>query len=99
MFTTRRFTVAAALGLALCAVPAMAAPVAVQYGDLDLATAQGQKTLDNRLDSAAREACGYDKITTGSRLPSSAAAACYKQAKAQLKEKVASLVSNANLGG
>lgn len=97
MFTTRIF--AAAIGLALTAAPALAAPVAVQYDDLDLTTASGQKTLDRRLDSAAREACGYDRMTTGSRLRSSEAAACYRETKSQMKEKVAALVSNANLGG
>jgi len=97
MFTTKIF--AAAIGLALTAAPAFAAPVSVQYSDLDLATATGQKTLDRRLDSAAREVCGYDRITTGSRLRSTEAATCYKQTKAQMKEKVAALVSNANLGG
>lgn len=44
------------------ATPALAQPathsVAVHYGDLDLASADGRATLDSRLRQAVRTACG-----------------------------------------
>jgi UrcA family protein len=48
-----------ALALA-CAAPAMAEPVsvAVPYGDLDLSKDADRKTLDARLERAARKLCG-----------------------------------------
>lgn len=54
---------AAALGAALCATPAMAGTQAathherVPYGDLNLASADGQAQLQERLDRAALRAC------------------------------------------
>jgi UrcA family protein len=43
-----------------CAAPALAesVSVAVPYGDLDLTAAAGRKTLDERLERAARRVCG-----------------------------------------
>ncbi len=53
-------TIAAAL--LASATPAFAQPashsVAVHYGDLDLASADGRATLDSRLRQAVRTACG-----------------------------------------
>ncbi len=48
---------------ALWALPAAAQPAAeatrvVYYGDLDLATHEGRRTLDNRIGVAVRSACG-----------------------------------------
>ena len=60
------------ISLALAATAAFAVPAAaetqtttrgVQYKDLDLATEAGQKELENRLDSAAREVCGVRRAT------------------------------------
>jgi UrcA family protein len=37
--------------------------MAVEYGDLNLATAGGQRRLDRRIESAARTICGsYDRL-------------------------------------
>lgn len=59
-----------ALSTALVAAPAFAAgshqdststtSELVQYGDLDLTTAKGQKTLKRRLDDASRRVCMFD---------------------------------------
>ncbi|MEJ2410755.1 MAG: UrcA family protein [Novosphingobium sp.] len=99
---------AAVAGLALTATTAPAfagetAKVRVEYNDLDLTTAKGQRTLERRLKSAARHTCGMDQIVTGSHLPSPASRACYDEATARSKEVMASAIenatSNSRLGG
>lgn len=96
---------AALLGLTLTAAPALAdeaTQIKVAYKDLDLTTSEGQRTLDRRLDAAAREACGYSEGVTGTRLRSSQATTCYKQARAKAKDVMASAVDKASdnrLGG
>ena len=89
---------------AAVAVPAHAAStdsasVAVRYSDLDLATEQGQKTLEERLDRAARQVCGLDERATGTRIAGREATACYRQAKEQLARQVARVVDNSRTGG
>lgn len=93
---------AALLGLALTSAPAFAAEqteVKVAYADLDLTTPEGQRTLERRLDTAARKACGYGSVTTGSRLRSTQSDACFKQARSKAKEMMASATGNGRLGG
>lgn len=98
---------AALLAITLtAAAPAFAgdtAQVKVGYSDLDLTTMEGQHTLERRLDTAARNACGYDERVTGTRIPSARAQSCYKQAKAKARNVMASAVENARgatgLGG
>lgn len=52
---------AGAAGAAQAAVPADAAPsVVVRYGDLDLSTTEGVRTLYQRITVAARKVCPYD---------------------------------------
>ncbi|GGC28506.1 hypothetical protein GCM10011371_15060 [Novosphingobium marinum] len=89
----------AAIGLVLTGATAHAKDVTVTYHDLDLNTAAGQKSLEKRLDRAAREACGYDEIPTGSRLRSSDAVRCYKSVSVQARGHMAKLVDDARLGG
>jgi UrcA family protein len=79
------------------AVPALAADeqgqsVEVQYSDLDLTTPAGAKELDRRLHEAAREVCGMSNMTSGSRLRSDSAGACYRDALKQLQTRFAGLV-------
>lgn len=93
---------AAALGLALTATPAFAKDVEVRYADLNLATVDGQKTLEKRIDRAAREACDYDNRTTGTRLRSNESIACYRKAMDDVKTMMASKIQaarNSQLGG
>jgi UrcA family protein len=60
---TRMLVSAALAAAALIAAPAAAAPegstylVFVPHGDLDLATPAGERTLERRLDAAARSVC------------------------------------------
>ena len=99
---------AALLGLALTTAPAFAGAgectqVRVEYSDLDLTSADGQRTLERRLDAAARDACGYDVRVTGSSLPSKHARNCYRQARTRAKDVMAVAIDNATsdarLGG
>lgn len=103
MFKKTAPIAAALLGLALTATPSLAKDVEVRYGDLDLTSAQGQKTLEVRLRKAAREACDYDTRTTGSMLPSHEARDCYIKATQKAQGQMAAAIENAEqynrLGG
>lgn len=97
------------LALALSAaaalsVPAMAADdqpnrTSVRYHDLDLSTEAGQKELDRRLDKAARQVCGMNAATTGSRVASRDARDCYRQARTTLDRQFAAVVNRETRGG
>ncbi|VWX53700.1 UrcA family protein [Novosphingobium sp. 9U] len=87
---------AAALSIA---APAFANDVTVNYKDLDLSTAKGQSTLARRLDNAAKNACGLGGSTTGSRLGSPSAKACYKDAKTRSQATLATIIGEAQNGG
>ena len=94
---------AAALGLA-CTAPALAAEadkmaMEIEFNDLDLATPKGQKTLDKRIERAARTVCRVDEIRTGTRIISQDARACLVKARADARQKVAALIENQNRGG
>lgn len=103
----KKAPIAAALfGLALTTTPALAGEaykVRVETNDLDLTTPEGQRTLEERLDNAAREACGYDQKITGSRLPAAKARSCYRQAQSKAKDIMATAIDKATakerLGG
>lgn len=89
----------AAMGTLLASMPAMAGEIHVAYGDLDLASVEGQETLERRIDGAAREVCGYNDYTGGSRLPNAAMRRCFSQAKAGAGEQMAMAVNEERLGG
>lgn len=88
-------TLVAAPLAVVAAIPAHAAParhsqsIEVAVGDLDLATPNGQKTLQARIDRAARAVCGVDQLPTGSHIPSRDAMNCYRQAQRSAAERVA----------
>ena len=88
---------AAALGAAaVFAAPAAAettGSVAIEYADLDLSTKAGQDRLDRRIDSAARSACGMDRVVTGRFTPSTAQRECYAQTKTSVHEQVAEMIA------
>ncbi|WP_191229022.1 UrcA family protein [Aurantiacibacter xanthus] len=71
----------------------------VSYVDLDLATPEGVAELDRRIDSAAREICAVDGVTTGTRIRSRGARECYETAKSQLDRHFAQIKRDTNLGG
>ena len=91
----------AAAALGSIAVPAMAEKVSfeVEHRDLNLSTAEGQKALDRRIDSAARKACGVDVSTTGTRIRSSDARACYREMRAKARKQFAALTASEKKGG
>ncbi len=94
----------AAAAIGMVSTPAFAGPAtapttAVSYEGLDLATAEGQKILDARIDSAARSLCRMDEVRTGTRLKSAESRACYAKARASAKKQVASVVAEHQLGG
>lgn len=85
------------------AAPALAqskgGDLVIVYSDLDLDTAKGQKTLEQRIDRAAREFCSMDRKATGSRVRSNQASECYKQARTMAKQQMAKLLDDKRLGG
>ena len=94
----------AAAAIGLMATPALASPdkapsANVSFAGLDLATPEGQKELDARINSAARSICQIDKIRTGTRLKSSEARECYAKARASAKKQVASAIADQRRGG
>lgn len=95
----------AAIGLAGAAfTPAFAGEVEpmsikVTAADLDLGTAKGQRTLDNRVEKAARTVCRVNNLTTGSRILSQEAQACLVKARSDAKRQVAVMISDQQRGG
>lgn len=87
------------LALAGTAAPALAEAMVVQYSDLDLGSAEGQKVLKLRIDNAARQVCGLDQGNTGTRLRSAEATKCYREAKAKASAQFAVLVDAKRQGG
>jgi UrcA family protein len=97
-------SIALALAAASVALPAAAADaprvsVRVEYSDLDLATPAGQEELERRLDRAARTICGVDNVKTGTRLPSSWARRCMREARIDLDRQFAALIERHSSGG
>lgn len=96
MMKTVLFAAAAAITTVASAAPVLAKDVLVPYGDLDLASAQGQRTLSHRLHRAAQAACDFHAEP---RIRSEAAIACYREARARAKTQVATIIEDARLGG
>lgn len=89
----------AAFGLAGAAItPAAAAEVErmtinVSTADINLATPEGQRTLDNRLEKAARTVCRVTDITTGRRVMSHEVRQCLAKARSDSRQQVAALTA------
>jgi UrcA family protein len=91
---------AAAFGAAaVFAAPAAAESVGIQYADLDLSTKDGQEKLERRIDSAARTACGMDKVVTGRFTPSTAQRTCYRETKTSVHDQIAQAIARGNTRG
>ena len=99
----RMQSLALALATAVLAVPAAAADqapsVAVHYGDLNLTSEDGQRQLDLRLERAAREVCGVNEKATGSHLTSQHSRVCYREARRELDQQYAEVVSRKSAAG
>lgn len=90
---------AAAIGLAIPAAPALAGDVTVKYHDLALSTPEGQRTLDRRIHAAARKVCDADAPRTGTRIIRDEALRCVDDVKRQVKRQVAAVIEQHRLGG
>ena len=99
----RMQSLALALAAAVVAMPATAADeppkIGVRYGDLDLTSEAGQRQLDQRLERAAREVCGMNEKVTGSHLRSQNARDCYREARRNLDQQYAQLITRKSAGG
>ncbi|MBO80801.1 UrcA family protein [Citromicrobium bathyomarinum] len=91
----------AALGLALptVAIAAENRSIDVQYSDLNLATPEGQKALERRIDKAAKQVCGADEARTGTRVVDRDARICVRNAKRQIETQIAAVIEKERLGG
>lgn len=89
----------ALMGAAAPALAKSSADMVVKYSDLNLNSPSGQKTLERRIDKAAREFCGMGRKSTGTRIPASQDTDCYRQAKALATQQMAKLVDGTRLGG
>lgn len=67
--------------------------------DLDLATAEGQKTLDRRVNKAVRDVCRTTSVTTGSRVMNQDVRACLANARTSAKQQVAARILEQQRGG
>lgn len=88
-----------AAGAVLAATPAAAGTMSIEYKDLNLGTVEGQQALERRIDEAARDVCGLDEASTGTRIQSRTAKRCYQDAKKQATQQFAALVEENRLGG
>jgi UrcA family protein len=96
MIKTVLFAAAAALATVATSAPVLAKDVVVRYGDLDLATAKGQKAFTHRINRAAKIAC---EMRDGQGLPSHDAMTCYRQARTKAHAEMAMRLRNDRLGG
>lgn len=89
---------AAALGAAVIATPASAGQVRhVSYSDLNLTTAEGQATLQQRLNSAAWRVCQFRD--DGMLNTAADQTACYRQARKDVAVRVAAITADVQRGG
>lgn len=91
-----------ALALMGAAAPALAksnGDMVIKYSDLNLNSPSGQKSLERRIDKAARDFCGIDRQKTGTRIPARQDTDCYRQAKALATQQMAKLLDDSRLGG
>ncbi|MGY6637900.1 MAG: UrcA family protein [Erythrobacter sp.] len=98
----------AALGLVLAATPALAQLpdqrpdqriMALSISDLDLATPQGQKELNSRIDRAIRDVCQTSRKATGTRLMSEETRTCIAKARASARAQVAAAMAQQSQQG
>jgi UrcA family protein len=101
----KTLTHALAIGLAGVALtPALADTGAVRtaevrYDDLDLTKAAGQRTLERRIEAAARQVCRATNVQTGTQLMDRQARDCLARAHASAKQQVALRTAETQRGG
>ncbi|MHA7820648.1 MAG: UrcA family protein [Erythrobacter sp.] len=94
----------AAFGLVFAVTPAMAGTAEyrtqqISVAGLDLETAEGQRMLEQRVERAAREVCGYDRVQIGTRIRSNESRECFAKAKSNARQQVAAMIENQRRGG
>ena len=96
----------AALALTGAAIsPAVAANTSepmtqtVATADINLATAEGQRVLDQRIERAARNVCRVGKPLAGTRIANPEDRACLARARADARQQVAVLNQVEQRGG
>ena len=98
-----KYALAALAALSLSAPAAANAAeeqtIMVEYKDLNLTSQKGQRTLERRINAAAREVCGLEFAPAGSRIPHPKARECYDKAKSGAMTRYAALVADSQLGG
>ncbi|MCR2834491.1 UrcA family protein [Parerythrobacter lacustris] len=92
-------SIAMAMAVGTIAIPAHAESLFVSYADLDLTSAAGQKSLETRINVAAKRVCGYHQEVPGSRIRTREAEQCYKQAVNDATRQVAARIGDTRLGG
>lgn len=93
---TRTFIAAAAFATFAIAGAAQAATATIQVGNLDLATAEGQATLDAKIQAAARKVCSAPVPASRIlRIDES----CTSKARASVEQQVAALRTATRNGG
>lgn len=100
---------AAACAMTMACAPALAGPPNSHNGDaptikistkgLDLATPEGQKMLDQRIERAAKSVCRVGYVRTGTRLRSPAAQKCLSKARASAKRQITAIMADQRRGG
>ncbi len=94
---------AAAASLALIASPALAdtseASRNVSIAGLDLATPEGQRLLDQRIETAARAVCAANRSRTGTRIQGREVRECVKAARTSARSQVAAAIADQQRGG
>jgi UrcA family protein len=98
---TPLFALAATM-IVVASTPALAETgpdMIVRYADLDLSSEAGQKTLESRIDAAAKKYCGVGDQRTGTRLGASKAKVCYREAKRLANQQFAAIISDERRGG
>ncbi|NCP14298.1 MAG: UrcA family protein [Sphingomonadales bacterium] len=94
-----------AIGLAGAAIsPALAGnagtmTISVTTSDIDLATPEGQKILDQRVKKAVRSVCRATSLSTGSRIMNQDARACLAKAHSSAEQQIAALTLEKQRGG
>lgn len=93
----------AAASLAVTASPALAGDgtnhMTVHHADLDLASKQGVKALESRIDRAARVVCGASTPAVTTLREAAETRRCIAKAKAGSKQHFAAVVEQQRLGG
>jgi len=96
------------LATALAASAAFATPalagdeartVHVEYGDLDLASQEGQDELQRRIDRAALLVCEYEDVEARTRDPHQNTSRCYREVRRGLMPEFTEVVEREQAAG